>query len=423
MATQSTIVARPERVVSVRRDEAAGPRIALFLPGLRGGGVERVFLHLAGAFVERDYRVDLVLTRLDGEYREAVPRLVNPVELAPVGICQSRLGTLKAADLSVPVLARPVLTPLKSSRILRHLPALARYLEHTRPDILVAAMPYPNLVAVWARKMADVPTRVIVTEHNTLSRTIQRLRRKWRWRYLPSMIASAYPGADRIVAVSDGVADDLALTASLPREAITTIYNPVVSSTLTQQARAPLDHPWFAPGAPPVVLGVGRLTRQKDFALLIRAFIRLRARREARLLILGEGRERHRLENIAANSEFKDDICLPGFVDNPYRYMARAGVFAVSSAHEGLSMVLIEALACGSPVVSTDCPSGPAEVLANGAYGRLVPVDDAPALAEAIETTLGAPPEPARLRERAAEFSVARAAERYLDLIAQENRG
>jgi len=231
------------------------------------------------------------------------------------------------------------------------------------------------------------------------------------------VIRCVYPWADAIVAVSNGVADDLSLTAGIPRERITTIYNPVVMPELHEKARAALNHPWFAPGTPPVLLGAGRLVAQKDFTTLIKAFARVRAVRPARLMILGEGEQRGSLEGLARELGVSADVTLPGFVLNPFPYMARASVFVLSSAWEGLPGVLIQALACGCPVVSTDCPSGPVEILENGKYGPLVPVGDDEVLAQAILSVLNTLPDRDRLRAQAAMFSMARAADQYLKVL------
>src|SRR5262249_37227290 len=150
----------------------------------------------------------------------------------------------------------------------------------------------------------------------------------------------------------------------------------------------PLSHPWFAPGSLPVILGVGRLTWQKDFPTLIKAFALVRSRQPARLLILGEGEKRLELETIVKELGLAADVCLPGYVDNPFAYMHRCSAFVLSSASEGLPNSLIEAMACGAPVISTDCASGTAEILENGRYGPLVPVGDVEAMATAISATL-----------------------------------
>jgi glycosyltransferase involved in cell wall biosynthesis len=217
-----------------------------------------------------------------------------------------------------------------------------------------------------------------------------------------------------VIAISDGVAEDVAATAHLPRGKIQTIYNPVVAPDLMTRARAAVQHPWLAPGAWPVVLGVGRLKPAKDFATLIRAFARVRRERGAHLVILGEGEERPALEALARELGVDADVDLPGFVENPQAWMSRASLLALSSRWEGLANVLIEALACGCPVVSTDCPGGPGEVLDRGAFGRLVPVGDHAALADAIRAMLDEPVDRARLRARGASFSIASSARAYL---------
>jgi glycosyltransferase involved in cell wall biosynthesis len=206
----------------------------------------------------------------------------------------------------------------------------------------------------------------------------------------------------------------------VPRDRVETIYNPVVTPDLESLARAAVDHPWFAGDGPPILLGAGRFVAQKDFSTLVKAFARVRAVGPARLMILGRSKRPARARRLRALAEHLGvaaDVALPGFAANPFAYMARASAFVLSSRWEGLPGVLIEAMACGCPVVSTDCPSGPREILAGGSYGPLVPVGDAAALAEAILRVLALPPDRARLRTRAAEFSVEQAVDRYLDVL------
>ena len=233
---------------------------------------------------------------------------------------------------------------------------------------------------------------------------------------MPWLMKIFYPRADGVVAVSKGVADDLAVVIGLPRERITVIYNPVVTPELLQKAQEPIDHPWFHPGEPPVILGVGRLTKQKDFPTLIQAFALVRKERPARLIILGEGEDRYELEELIRKLGIASDVDMPGFVDNPYKYMAYSTVFVLSSAWEGLPTVLIEAMACGCPVVSTNCHSGPAEILENGKYGKLVAVGDAAGLAEAMVGTLDAP-ESLNVVRRAQDFGVEQAVAGYLEIF------
>jgi glycosyltransferase involved in cell wall biosynthesis len=359
-------------------------RIALYLPSLRGGGAERVMVVLANGFVARGLRVDLVLAKAEGPYLAYISPDVRIVDL-------------------------------KSQRVLFSLPRLVRYLRSERPRILLCAMNHVNVLALMARALAGGETRVVISEHNTLTAagTPERLSRMAVIRLLMQWL---YPRADAIVGVSRGVSEDLARFLRLPAKQVTTIYNPVVTQSLLRQAEVPHDHPWLAPGSPPVVLGVGRLTQQKDFPTLIRAFARVRAHRSCRLVILGEGELRPALQALVAELGVTEDVLLFGFTDNPFVWMRRAGVFVLSSAWEGLPTVLIEAMACGAPVISTDCPSGSNEILEGGKWGCLVPVGDVQALAEAVATTLD---DGGKLdvTARAADFGVDRAVEEYFKIM------
>ena len=236
------------------------------------------------------------------------------------------------------------------------------------------------------------------------------------------VVRALYPRTDALVAVSQGVADDIARMAGLDARRVTVIPNPIVTPDLERRAREPVEHRFFGDGDPPVILGVGRLVRQKDFATLVRAFALVRARRDARLLILGAGDPREaeterELRALIAALGLGSDVDLPGWVDNPVAYMTHADVFALSSAYEGFGNVVAEALAVGTPVVSTDCQSGPAEILEGGRHGRLVPVGDPRALADAILQTLAAPPDGARLRRRADRYRTERIVDEYLAVV------
>jgi glycosyltransferase involved in cell wall biosynthesis len=276
-------------------------------------------------------------------------------------------------------------------------------------------MSHANLVALWAAKLAGRGTPVVVTVHNTLSQSAPQRGRvaAGLWRHL---LGTFYPWAAHVVAVSRGAADDLAHTSGVPRDRVKVIYNPVITPTMLALARQSPDHPWLAPGQPPVILGVGRLTRQKDFATLIQAFAEVRRHRFTRLIILGEGEDRPDLEALVRRLGLSDDVALPGFRDNALAYMAGSALFVLSSAWEGLPTVLIEALAAGTRVVSTDCPSGPREILQEGSLGALVPVGDAPALAvamlEALDRPAGSVPP-----EALAPFTRDTAVDHYLRLI------
>jgi len=255
-----------------------------------------------------------------------------------------------------------------------------------------------------------------VSERNTLSNEVQNYRSDWRIRVMPQLNSWFYPWADGVVAVSKGVADDLAQVTKISRDRIQVIYNPIVTPEFREKTRAPLQHPWFESGEPPVILAVGRLTGQKDFVTLIEAFARVRRTQPARLLILGEGEERAVLEEKVKELGLEQDASLPGFVANPYPYMCRAKVFVLSSRWEGLPGVLIEALYCGAPLVATDCPSGPREVLAGGKHGQLVPVGNAGALAQGIHDALdGKIPRPPRESWR--PFDSETVVNQYIDLL------
>lgn len=334
-------------------------RVAIFLSSLGGGGAQRSMLRLAGGIAERGHRVDLVVVRAEGHYGGEV---AHPVRVVDLG----------------------------ARRALLALPRLAAYLRRERPAALLSSLDYVNIVALWSRRLAGVATRLVVNEQNTLSVAVANTASR-RTRWMPGLVGRFYPWADGIVAVSEGVADDLARATGLPRERIDVIYNPVVTPQLEAMAKEPLEHPWFRRGEPPVIAALGRLVPQKDFGHLIRAFARLRrAGREARLLILGEGPERASLEALVRESGVVRDVALPGWIVNPYPHLVRSSLFVLSSRWEGLPTVLIEALFCGLPVVSTDCPSGPREILADGKHGVLVPVGDVDALARAMEGVLAA---------------------------------
>lgn len=410
---------------TLKRRELADPPadVAIYIENLDGGGVQAMRLKMARELVARGRRVHLVVGQAKGALVERVPAEIPVTELTLASRLATAAGALRGA-VGNPLSALAATTfGRDDDAALRHLPGLARYLEQTGPGALLAATPYRNLEALLARRVAGRPMRVVVSEHNDL-RHGHPLRRGWSGRRLISLQRALYPTADAIVAVSQGVAADVAARADLAVERIQVVYNPAVGPEITALAAAPVPHPWLAGDGPPVVLAVGRLGAAKDFPMLIRALGRLRRRRPVRLIILGKDKgPRQTTERIAqyraqaAELGVAEDVDLPGFVANPYAWMARAAVLAVSSRHEGFCNVIAEALACGCPVVSTDCPSGPSEILDGGRFGRLVPVGDDAATAEALEATLTARPAPDLLRARGQEFSLARAVDRYEQLL------
>ncbi|MCL1475706.1 glycosyltransferase [Argonema antarcticum] len=342
------------------------PRVALFLRNLGGGGAERVMLNLAHGFAKKGLKVDMVLCKAEGSY---LPQVLEEVRIVDLNTSEFDKGR----TLKLP-------TSLQSTT---SLPKLVLYLRQEQPTALLSATHYPNEIAVLAKYLARVPTRVVVTEHTTLSLEAQSVE-QISSRLAPLAARIFYPWADGIVAVSQGVARDLANLTRIPLKRIQVIYNPAIAPESIEKAKEPVDHPWFAPGEPPVVLGIGRFVKQKDFSTLIRAFAKVRQVRQVRLMMLGSGREQKQLEALVHELNINDDVAWIGFVKNPFAYMKQAAVFVLSSAWEGLPTVIIEAMAVGIPVVSTNCESGPAEILDNGKYGDLVPVGDSELMAEAI---------------------------------------
>ena len=346
-------------------------RVAFLLPNLCLGGAEKVTVHLANGLAARGYAIDMVLFEARGEFLGELDPAVHVVEL-------------------------------KVGRMMWAIPRFAAYLRRNKPAAVISAHDYVNLGVILANRLSATAVPVLLTIHSTHSMAAV-YKPGFRARLLDFLAHWCYRQAAGVVCVSRAVADDLAAGAGIDRERLLVIYNPVVSQRILDLAHEPptlgtgcpgCPHPWFAPGAPPVVLSVGRLSPVKDFPTLIRAFATLRRKKEVRLIILGEGNDRPRLEGMIAELGLGPSVALPGFSPNPYAYMARAALFVLSSISEALPPALIEALAVGTPVVATDCKCGPKEVLQNGRFGGLVPVGDVAALAEAMAAALSAPRRP-----------------------------
>ncbi|MCL5105318.1 MAG: glycosyltransferase [Armatimonadetes bacterium] len=360
-------------------------RIALFLPSLRGGGAERVMVDIANGLAARGVRVDMLLARAEGIHLPKVSADVRAIDL-------------------------------RKNRVISTVPSLVRYLRRERPGAVLSTLEHANVALLMAARLARTSTRVIIREANTISRVSEDAANP-RQRYMPRLMRLCYRWADRVVAVSQGVRDDLVHSIRVPDERMRVIYNPIAANEIVARSEAELEHPWFAPDQPPVVLGVGRLSPQKDFSTLIRAFALAQRRTACRLMILGEGTERESLEKLIGEVGLQDEVSLPGLVENPYQYMARCGVFALSSRYEGLPNVLIEAMACGAAVISTDCESGPREILDEGKYGALTPVGDCESLAAGIMKLLDMPP-PADLSRRGAmRFDTDSIVDQYMAIL------
>ncbi|MEZ5931160.1 MAG: glycosyltransferase [Alphaproteobacteria bacterium] len=391
-------------------------RIALFVDRLTQGGVQHSFLGLAQAFLDRGLDVDLVVGERKGHHGHALPPGLRLRFLHDGGVAALAVNALRAEGRTLVDQDRRLVHGLPL-RYRSFLPALVAYLASERPAAMLSAKTLGNLTAILARRRAGVATRLVISERGHVSESIRRSGKRWKAAGLPSLMRALYPLADGIVAISSQVADDLADLAKLERSRVVTIHNALLRPDGLDLP--PAEHPWFGDG-PPVILGAGRLGRQKDFPTLLRAFALLRARRKARLMIIGEGEDRASLQHLAKSLGVGEDVLLPGFQENPFAFMKAVDLFVLSSTHEGFGNVLLEALAAGCPVVSTDCPAGPAEILDGGRFGRLVPVGDPGALAEAIVDMLDRPPAADPRRARAADFSMERTAERYLRCLLPE---
>ncbi|MGI8777100.1 MAG: glycosyltransferase [Acidimicrobiales bacterium] len=353
----------------------------MVLPDLVGGGAERVFLDIASGLLARSVSVDIVVVRDKGELRSKVPAGARTVVLG-------------------------------SDEVSRCVPALRRHLRSERPRAVVSALSHMNLATIVADRLVRPRVPVMVTQHNHLSTSTAHAHRRSD-RFMPRLIRLGYPFADRIVAVSQGVADDLVATTGLRPDRVEVIYNPVVFDRIAAAAESAVSHPWLAAKTGPVVVAMGRLVDQKDFATLIRAVARLPE--ECRLVILGEGPARPRLEALAVELGIAGRVDLPGYSANPYPALRAADVFVLSSRWEGLPTVLIEALTFDTPIVATDCPSGPREILDGGAWGRLAPPADPVRLADAIGEAL-ADPRVDRPQARL-PYRLETVTQRYLELL------
>ncbi len=392
------------------------------LPNLDGGGAQRVILSLARSLIERGHRVDLVIPCFAGDYRVAIPRgvrlyrgrlphtdrrFLREVQSSGAEVTALCVNPVKVAWTGL-VLGRkhPGVRVRWQRSLYASVHILNRYLREARPDVLVSALRVADAAAVCAAQLTDRAVPAVVTVHTNVAAS-----------YVPEWLAAArtlYPLADAVVAVSRGVGESVRRSLGVDAERIHAIYNPIPADSIWRLAQQEVTHPWFADGEPPVILSVGREAPLKDHPTLVEAFGLARREVNARLVILGKlsAPYRQRLQSLARGHGVEEDLGFVDFDENPYRYMRRAGLLALSSRWEGLPTVVLEALACGTPVVSTDAPYGPREIL--GGWGELPPVGDAPALARALVATLrGARPTEEALRARAADFSDDKAADAY----------
>ncbi len=358
--------------------------LAVLLATSGHSGVDRIMKNLVPAMAAKGLAIDILRIRGHGPYWENLPPGVRLVDL----------GT---------------------SHVNTSMSALVGYLRTIRPKVLLTDKDRVNRLALWARRIARVPTRAVVRIGTTVSENLAR-RSSWARHSQLFSLRRFYSWADRVIVPSRGAAEDLVRVSGLPGRKITVVPSPVITPGLFRQAAEKAPHPWLEDNRMPVIMGIGELCARKDFATVIRAFAKVRAKRPCRLIILGEGRQRAKLETLIHALELEEAVCLPGFV-NPYPWLSRASVFVSSSRCEGLPVALIEALALGIPSVAADCPSGPREILDGGRYGPLVPVGDYQAMAEAIFSQLDMPAATRFLQAAARPYTVENSVEGYLQVL------
>ena len=364
--------------------------LAIFVAFSGTGGVERVVHHLLQGLSAHDIDVDLLAVVGKKGWLPEIP-----------------WPNIRVIDLKV-----------KHTHLA--LPALTRYLRKERPDVLMAAKDRAVRIAVLARLFAHVKTRLVGQLHNNISGYLETKTPLQRWVRCAPM-RWLFPHVDLIITVSEGVIEDTIKVAGYPRERLVALPNPIITPDVFRKSEEPVGHPWFGTPSIPVILGAGRLTKEKGFATLIRAFKIVRQHKDCKLVIIGEGPLRPDLENLVDELGLADSVAMPGYTDNPYAWMKKSSLFVLSSLWEGSGNVLIEAMALGVPSISTDCPYGPSETLANGKYGALVPVDDPESMAKAMLDTLSNPISAKELYDAVAPFYVENSTQRYLEVLGLAN--
>lgn len=356
--------------------------IALYLPSLQGGGAERVMIMLANNFSGRGYRVDLVLAEAKGAFLSEVAEGIRIVDLG-------------------------------KGRVLTSLVPLVRYLRRERPEAMLSAMCHANIVAIIARKLAGVKMRLAVSEHSAPSRGLAGTGKVAVLRWL---VRKLYPSCDAVICVSKDMQKEMEQLLPAPAGTLCTIYNPLDLQKIHRLMETPIAWQQLSRTDSPLILAVGRLTAAKDYPTLLAAFARIRTRRSAKLVIIGDGEEEAALKALVEQLGIRADVAFLGFQANPFAWMKACDVYVLSSQWEGLPGALLEALACGAPVVSTDCKTGPREILEDGRWGRLVPVGEPDALAQAIEAVLD-DSMPSSSASRAADFDIDRSSSLYLSVL------
>ena len=361
--------------------------IALICASLNGGGAQRILLNLSSEFARRGHQVDLVLGKKEGDYLDLVSKRVRIVDLG-------------------------------ASRMLATVPSLIAYFRRERPDATLSTLSYVNALVSLAYFLSGSSTHLVLREAAVVTKQTSETKPSLFSKIIPMLRNITYPLADDIIAISNNAADHLITNTTLTRDSVSVIHNPAYFPSREQRALENVPHPWLTTGFnEPVVLGMGRLGTYKNFDLIIRSVAAISKERPIRLILCGKGPLQSELEQLADDLGISDRVSFPGFVTNPFAYMRRADVFVLSSIREAFGNVLVEALATGTPVVSTNCPGGPAEILEDGKWGRLVPIGDPDAMAKAIEATLDEPTDAECLKSRAQDFNVDKIAGQYLSVL------
>ncbi len=331
-------------------------KITIFIQNLDGGGAEKVIVNLIKSFIKRNIEIDLILAKAEGVLIKELPTKVRIINL-------------------------------NKNSILYSIPDLIKYIKNEKPEVILSTLDHVNVATIIARKLSKIDSKLILRLSSTITADIKNNTFIKRI-ILPHLIKILYPLADRIIAISKETYNDLQKIVKINPQKVKIIYNPIDISEISSKANEEVSHPWFNKGEPPVIISAGRLNKAKDYPTLLKAFSIVHKKLPSRLMILGKGEEENNLKKLAYKLRIEKDFYLKGFEENPFKYMKRASVFVLSSKWEGLPNVLIEALALKIPIVSTNCKSGPSEILENGKWGRLVEVGDYHAMAEAIIETL-----------------------------------
>jgi glycosyltransferase involved in cell wall biosynthesis len=361
-------------------------RVAIFVPSLRGGGAERVMVTLANGFTERGLAVDLVLAKAEGPYLDEV-----------------------CADVRI--------VDLDASRVLFSLPKLIGYLRRERPVAMLSALSHANIVAIVARSIARVPMRLVVSERSLPSFKVEGK----KYRVVDSLMRILYPMADAIICISSKVASEIINDYNIDKKIVHIVRNPVDADKIRRLSMEKVEHSWLKEKKDPIIISVGRLVAEKDYRTLLKSFRFLRERKKAKLVILGDGPLKKELIDLADELGLRNDVEFLGYQKNPFAYMSRAAAFVLASTHEGFGNVLVEAMVCGVPVISTADSGGPAEIIENGRWGRLVISGNPYALAQAISDVIE---EEVKIdtSERVKYFSIDYVVSEYLLILSGANK-